>query len=60
MRGVFENVRSGLINRHGARAGFGIGTLSRVERARAEAEDAIFAVSISGNLASKRFLRHRF
>ena len=38
VRGVLENVRSGLVDGHGARAGFGIGPLARVQRARGEAE----------------------
>ncbi len=39
--GIFEDVGSGLVNRHRARARFGIRPLARVQRAGAEAEDAV-------------------
>ena len=41
VRGVLENVGSGLVDRHGARAGFGIGPVSGVQRACGEAEGAV-------------------
>ena len=50
VRGVFEDVRGGLINGHGARAGFGVRPLSGVQRARGEAEGAVGSGHLS-NLA---------
>ena len=42
--GVLEDVRRGLVDRHGAGAGFGIGPLSGVQGAGAESVDAIVFV----------------
>ena len=56
--GIFENVRRGLVDRHGAGARFRIRTMPRMQRAGAKAEDVIRRVTFWGNFASQGLVRH--